>query len=215
MIQDQHEMCALKKGLERAATELGSQTVAVLVVEGSCIEIAYPPGDVRSWPAAAIAPATERAPAADNAALDESRFVPAGTPVARFLASIVAGAANEFLMFPWRAQRRSVIIVFGFAGAHSVRESVPAHVAESLNLAALAASSLTEVDRLRAELRTVNDRFAGRKLVERAKCVLQAERGMDEQQAYEHLRKMSRQRRIPMAKLAEGLLAAPRKSLTT
>ena len=74
----------------------------------------------------------------------------------------------------------------------------------------LAARSLKEVDRLRAELRAVNARFAGRKLVERAKCVLEAQHGMNEPQAYEHLRRMSRQRRIAMAKLAEEILGAAR-----
>jgi len=74
----------------------------------------------------------------------------------------------------------------------------------------LAARSLKEVDRLRAELRAVNGRFAGRKLVERAKGVLQSQRGLDEPQAYEHLRRMSRQRRLPMAKLAEEILGAAR-----
>jgi hypothetical protein len=199
MFQDQDEVCALARGLDRAAGELGSPFVAVLVVEDAWIEIAYPPGhpnDARCWPASTLHCG------------ERSGVVPADTAEARFLSSAVAPAANSFVLFPWRAQHRAVIIVFGFAERQPAHQSVPAHVVESLNLAALAAWSLKEVDRLRAELRTVNGRFAGRKLVERAKCLLQSERGMDEQQAYEHLRRMSRQRRIPMAKLAEGLLAS-------
>jgi hypothetical protein len=200
MYHDQDEVCALEKGLERAKSELGSQTVSVLVVEDACLEIAYPgnPRNPGCWPASVI----------DWE--DPVRFVRADTPAAVFLTSAVAPVAKSFVLFPWRAQRRAVIIVFGFADREPAYESIPAHLEQELNLAALATWSLKEVDCLRAELRTVNDRFAQRKLVERAKCVLQAERGMDEQQAYEHLRKLSRQRRIPMSKLAEGLLASPR-----
>src|SRR5438105_3415876 len=100
---------ALEKGLQCAASELGSQTVAVLIVEDACIEMVYCQGEpvhpdyARNWPAAAIDWAGEAGP------------VLAETPAARFLASAVAPAANSFLLFPWRALRRAVIIVFGFA----------------------------------------------------------------------------------------------------
>jgi hypothetical protein len=141
---------------------------------------------------------------------DGSGRAPADSPAARFLKSAAALEANSFLLFPWRARRRLVIIVFGFAERQPPHASVPAEVTESLNLAALAAWSLKEVSRLHAELRNVNDRFAGRKLVERAKATLQTERGMNEQQAYEYLRKLSRRRRITMAKLAEDLLGTGR-----
>jgi AmiR/NasT family two-component response regulator len=101
-----------------------------------------------------------------------------------------------------------VTIVFGFAESRPPLDSVPPHVAEKINLAALAAWSAKEIACLRAELRAVNRQFAGRKLVERAKGILQTEHGMSEQQAYELLRKMSRQRRIAMAKLAEDLVGS-------
>ena len=78
--------------------------------------------------------------------------------------------------------------------------------ADCLDLAALAAWSVEEVRRLRAELSSANCAFAGRKLVERAKLTLQSECGLNEQQAYEYLRRMSRQRRIPMSRLAQDLL---------
>ncbi len=112
----------------------------------------------------------------------------AGSTAARFLKSAVAPAANSFFVFPWGRGA----VVFGFA--------------DSLNLAALAAWSVEEVRRLRAELGSANRAFAGRKLVERARLTLQSECGMNEHDAYEYLRRMSRQRRVPMSTLAEDFL---------
>ena len=248
-------------GLDRAATELGAATLAVLVLEAASLEIAYcrpsaagvPPQicdpSERTAPGArgasqvALSPAApgclvrcvteERkgcgthlrtisetgsrrtpfcaiSPEMHQALVAESGPVPVDSAVARFLSSIVAPAAQSFLLFPWHARSRVVTIVFGFAEREPAHASVPAHVVESLNLAALAAWSVKEVTRLRAELRVVNGQFAARKLVERAKAALQAERGMSEQEAYEYLRKMSRQRRITLSKLAEDLLGAGR-----
>ena len=200
---------ALQKGLaglDRAATELGAGTLAVLLMEANCLEIAYRRPSAGGVPAAEIC----HAPEMRQALAAESGPVSADTAVARFLTSIVAPAAKSFLLFPWRARSGVVTIVFGFAEREPAHASVPAHVVESLNLAALAAWSVKEVSRLRAELRAVNGQFAARKLVERAKSVLQAERGMSEQEAYEYLRKMSRQRRITLSKLAEDLLGAGR-----
>jgi hypothetical protein len=202
--------CALEKGLEglaRAATELGAKSLAVLVLEAASVEIAYrrtASGEVRAGRIEC------RAVDVRAALSGGSGPAPAESPVAAFLTSAVAMDANSFLLFPWRARRGGVTIVFGFAERLPSHTSVPAHVVESLNLAALAAWSLQEVNRLHAELRLVNDRFSGRKLVERAKATLQAERGMNEPQAYEYLRRMSRQRRITMAKLAEDLLGTAR-----
>ena len=193
-------------GLERSAAELSAGTLAVLVIEATCLEIAY------RRPSAGGVPLAEtcHAPEMRQALAAGSGPVPADSAVARFLTAFVAPAAKSFLLFPWRARSRVVTIVFGFAECEPVHASVPAHVVESLNLAALAAWSVKEVTRLRAELRVVNGQFAARKLVERAKVLLQAERGMNEREAYEYLRKMSRQRRITLSKLAEDLLGAGR-----
>lgn len=137
-----------------------------------------------------------------------SGAIPAGTALASFLASQISAGAISFLLFPWRTQRGVVTIVFGFAEGRPPLDSVPPHIAEKINLAALATWSAKEIARLRTELRAVNRQFAGRKLVERAKGILQTEHGLSEQQAYELLRKMSRQRRIAMAKLAEDLVGS-------
>jgi hypothetical protein len=193
-------------GLERAAVELSARTLAVLVLEAASFEIVY-----RGQGCGGGAPASARYdPEVRDVLRNASGPVPEDTPAARFLCSALAPAASSFLVFPWAAERRAVTIVFGFAGPHPAHTSVPAHILESIHLAALAAWSLKEVNRLRAELRAANGRLAGRALVERAKGILQSERGMDEQKAYEYLRRLSRQRRISMAKLAEDLLGSAR-----
>ncbi|HEY6340594.1 MAG TPA: ANTAR domain-containing protein [Bryobacteraceae bacterium] len=184
-------------GLKRASTELGAAALVVLVAEGCYVEVAYPPA----------APIVVGAELRDGL-IGASGAIPAGTALAALLAAEVTVGAISFLLFPWRMQRRVVTIVFGFAENRPPLDSVPPHIAEKINLTALAAWSAKEIARLRAELRAVNRQFAGRKLVERAKGILQTEHGMSEQQAYEYLRKMSRQRRIAMAKLAEDLVGS-------
>jgi AmiR/NasT family two-component response regulator len=111
-------------------------------------------------------------------------------------------------LFPWPAPRAKIAILFGFESAEPTCASVPAHLLDTLNLASAAAWLFSELSHLHEELRRANHRFAGRKLVERAKGILQNERGMTEQEAYEYLRRMSRQRRITLSTLAENLLSA-------
>jgi hypothetical protein len=184
-------------GLKRASCELRAMALAVLVAENSLVEVAYPA-------AAPLALCAEL----QRSLHGRSGPIFGGDPLTELLASTVAPGAGSFLLFPWSSRRGAVIVAFGFTERHPPHSSVPPHVAENINLAALAAWSAKEIARLRAELRAVNCQFAGRKLVERAKGILQTQHGMNEQQAYEYLRKMSRQRRIAMAKLAEDLVAA-------
>ncbi len=70
-----------------------------------------------------------------------------------------------------------------------------------------------EVDALRAKLRSAREenmllekRLAERKLVERAKGLLQVHFGWSEEDAYYHLRRTSRQQRIPMAVIAQRVI---------
>jgi len=189
------------EGLRRASVELNCTALAVLVAEDSFVEVAYPA-------ASPLVLTTEER----QALMGRSGPVRAEDPLAAFLrpafATPVGGLpASSFLLFPWRGRRRTVLIVFGFAEAEPRCPSVPSHILESVNLAALAAWSAKEIARLRAELRAVNGQFASRKIVERAKGILQTQHGMNEQQAYEYLRRMSRQRRVAMAKLAQDLVS--------
>ncbi len=194
-------------GLARAAAALGANVLALLVLESTALEVVYrwtETGEVLP-PRAPIPCGLDMCLALDN----NPGPVSAKSAVADFLRSAVAPAANSFFLFPWRRLPRGVTIVFGF-DAREPADAAPAHVTDSLHPALLAVWSLKELARLHAELRAANYRFTGRKFVERAKGTLQSQHGMSEQQAYEYLRRGSRQRRVTISKFAEDLLGAAR-----
>ncbi len=69
------------------------------------------------------------------------------------------------------------------------------------------------MDSLREKLRSARQensllerRLAERKLVERAKGLLQAHYGWTEEDAYYHIRRTSRQQRTPMALIAQRII---------
>ena len=65
-----------------------------------------------------------------------------------------------------------------------------------------------EMARLEAEVEELSDKLATRKLVERAKGILQRELGLSEADAYSSLHKTARQRRKTMREIAEAILLA-------
>ena len=65
-----------------------------------------------------------------------------------------------------------------------------------------------EMARLETEVNRLSEQLETRKLVERAKGILQRELGLDEQQAYLTLQKQSRQRRRSMKEVAEAIVLA-------
>jgi len=71
----------------------------------------------------------------------------------------------------------------------------------SLPLAALVAAP-----KLREELNKTVKRLEDRKVVERAKGIIQETMGVTEEQAYMHLRRLSRRNRTPMRDIAERLI---------
>ena len=103
-------------------------------------------------------------------------------------------------------QQRVVTVVFCFALPVPPRTEPSEAVTEKLRLVGLATWSVKEIAGLRSQLKTVTSRLAGRKLVERAKGVLQIDQGITEEGAYEHLRKLSRKRRITLAEMAEEVV---------
>ena len=133
------------------------------------------------------------------------RCVEGESPLGALLRSMAPGAGS-FLLFSSEARQMRAIVVFGFAGAADLRAAARAEVSAAANLVALATCSAHEAHRLRGELATVSERLGQRKLIERAKGLLQMEQGLSEQQAYEHLRKLSRRRRISMGDAAESML---------
>lgn len=75
-----------------------------------------------------------------------------------------------------------------------------------------------EAARLEGEILQLSQQLENRKLVERAKGILQRELGVTEEEAYLTLRRQSRQRRRPMKEVAEAIIVSeevrrPRKPL--
>jgi AmiR/NasT family two-component response regulator len=64
----------------------------------------------------------------------------------------------------------------------------------------------TEVEVLRREIEKLTQKLAARRLLERAKGILQAEFGWTEEEANLHVRRLSRQNRIPMREIAINVI---------
>src|ERR1700735_358666 len=72
----------------------------------------------------------------------------------------------------------------------------------------IAVSRFQEVSALESEVTNLKDRLEVRKLLDRAKGVLQAERDMTEAEAFRWIQKRSRDRRMTMRAVAEEVLAS-------
>jgi len=191
-------------GLSRAAIQLGAAAVALLLTAGSRTEVTYfwsATGD--ELPPVSLSN-TEQSGFEVLKAV--SGFVGEGSPLAQFLRDALSRHARSFLLCPRKIRQSGITVVFCFTAPQPRYREVPDAVRETLDLIGLAMWSVKEVGRLQLELRTVAGRLAGRKLVERAKGVLQAEQGFTEERAYEYLRRVSRQRRIALAELAEEIV---------
>jgi transcriptional regulator with GAF, ATPase, and Fis domain len=68
------------------------------------------------------------------------------------------------------------------------------------------AASREENARLKSELQRLTDRLAGRKHIERAKGIIQTRHGWTEEEAYLHLRRLSRKTRKPMGEIARSVI---------
>jgi len=189
-------------GLDRAAEKLGAIAAAVLLTEGSHTEVTH------FWSQSGKHRTSGGQRNSPKALESWSGPIDAGSPLARLLHEWITYDARSFLPFHCRIEGHLVTTLFGFAEPVVPHHEMPEIVAERLNLVGIAAWSFREIARLRANLKVVSRRLASRKLVERAKGVLQAERGLSEEQAYEHLRRTSRRRRIPLTELAEEVLQA-------
>ena len=195
--------CCLHEGLSalaRVVREIGAHCVSVIVAETrETIRLVYHWPDWGCGPLQLLA-----APAAENFAGP----VPAESAIGRFL-NQASPAAGSFLLVPWPDERWKVAIAFGFSSTQPAPLDISRETSSTLHLAALATWVASEVGTLRRELQVVSDRLGRRKLVERAKGMLQARHGWSEQQAYEHIRRLSRQRRKNMADTAQELLRSP------
>ena len=186
--------------LVRAAGDIGAHSVSVsLVAHDQSTRSAY------RWPES-TAPAPDTARGGGMRLEWQAGWIGAESAMGCFLNRTAVPAAASFLLFAWPEQRPKVVIAFGFASVPPQGVKVPGETAATVRLAALAAWTAYEVRRLRHDLRVVNERLGRRKTVDRAKGLLQARHGWSEQQAYDHLRRLSRQRRKPMADTAQDLL---------
>jgi hypothetical protein len=190
--------------LNRAAIELGAREVAVMLASGRRVEITY------FWSSSNRALPEEHLSAQQQdhlkAVASTSGPVEGATPLGQILGRTISPDSRSFLLFPWQIRQQTVTVIFGFAATKAPSGSVPAAILDSLDLVRLATWSVKEIARLCAELRAMNDKLAGLKLVESAKRVLQAEHGLSEEEAYHHIRGLSRRRRIRLAVLAQEIL---------
>jgi two-component system, response regulator / RNA-binding antiterminator len=72
----------------------------------------------------------------------------------------------------------------------------------------MAISRFNAVDRLKRELETAKGELAERKTIDRAKSILMKSKGLDEQQAYQLLRKTAMNQSRKIAQVAESLVLA-------
>jgi hypothetical protein len=188
-------------GLQRAVIGLGAEVAALLEVAGSEVEVTY------FWRRSGGYAPVRRSLQSNRLLADAvSGKTVVGAATAEILREVISEHSQSFLLLPLQGAQKVVTGVIGFAEANPPVSQVPQAVAESLNLLGWATWSAREIARLRGELRTVSERLAGRKLVEQAKSALQAEQSLSEEQAYAHLRNLSRKRRITLATLSAEIL---------
>jgi len=190
--------------LARTATATGAHSVSVMVSDkAGLLRLVY------QWPDPSVsAPHFHiKAGAAESQELWEGT-VDGESAIGRFLRQ-TSGSADSFFLVPWPDRQCKVVIAFGFRSRES-RLMIPEEFSPAIQLAALAAWSAAEADRLRKELSVVSERLGQRKLVERAKGLLQVQNGWSEHEAYGQLRKLSRQRRKTLAETAQNILSSSR-----
>ncbi len=96
------------------------------------------------------------------------------------------------------------------------RAGVSAYVVDNLDLARLkpiidvAIARFEEHQNLRQEVAAATRKLSERKIVEKAKGILMKTRGLDEDQAYAALRKLSMERAQPLAKVAGDVVTMAR-----
>lgn len=189
--------------LRAVADEMGARSVSVFLVKnGRSIQNLY------VWPEAGrnYTGALQLEGGLGEALGNLTGYAPESSRVARFLDSAFQPGGTSFLLFSWGTQRLNTTIAFGFTISPTPANPLANHIPSVVQLASVATWSVYEVYRLSSELTIVNDRLGKRKLVERAKGLLQTEHGLDEQQAYEYLRRLSRQRRKRISDIARDFL---------
>ena len=192
--------------LRTVANGMGASSASVFLVRN-----ARTMRNLYMWPESGIGPAEVPLERELVCSLQNFEgYASQNSQIARFLEGAFQPGGTSFLLFSWGTDRLSAAVAFGFSAPSTPESLAASEMPAGVGLTAVAAWSVYEVFRLHSELAVVNDRLGARKLIERAKGVLQAERGLDEQQAYAHLRQLSRQRRRRMSEIATDLLSTDR-----
>jgi hypothetical protein len=188
--------------LQAVATDMGAKGVSVfLVKEGQTMR------NLSMWPESSREGSEVQLERALGDTLRNfAGYVSENSPIARFLRGAFQPGGTSFLLSSWGTDRLNAVVAFGFVASSTPAGLAGREMPRTVSLASVAAWSVYEVFRLHSELVIVNERLGTRKLIERAKGMLQVERGLDEQQAYAHLRRLSRQRRMRMSEIATDLL---------
>jgi two-component system, response regulator PdtaR len=82
----------------------------------------------------------------------------------------------------------------------------PFSVTDLIPAIELALSRFSEITALEREVATLSDRLETRKLIERAKGLLQAKQGMTEPEAFKWIQRAAMDRRTTMKRVAEVVL---------
>lgn len=96
----------------------------------------------------------------------------------------------------------------------AVKSGVSAYVVDGLSperirpILDVAMHRFREYQQLRNELEQTRMQLTDRKLIEKAKGILMKKRNLDEEEAYQNLRKMAMDRNIKLAELARSIIAA-------
>lgn len=96
----------------------------------------------------------------------------------------------------------------------AVKSGVSAYVVDGLSperirpILDVAMHRFREYQQLRNELEQTRMQLTERKLIEKAKGILMKKRGLDEDQAYQSLRKMAMDRNLKLSELARSIIAA-------
>jgi AmiR/NasT family two-component response regulator len=148
---------------------------------------------------------------------DEPGIFSAEDPSFHSYPETVASEVSTLMVSPLRVEQKLVGILTLSRKARRRYGRPEIETAAKLGKALVAAMGDQELERevtaLRARLRSVNQenmalekRLAERKLMERAKGLLQVHYGWTEEDAYYHLRRTSRQQRTPMAVIAQRVI---------
>jgi uroporphyrinogen-III synthase len=126
-------------------------------------------------------------------------------PRFRYISALPEDAFEAFLSLPISSRGRVVGVIN--VQHRQAYEFTPREIKIIATLGHLVGAAI-EMARLEQEVTMLSDKLATRKIVERAKGILQRELGIGEEESYATIHKQARARRIPMKEVSEAILLA-------